>query len=69
MDNGENKEETYHQAKANHEIMERRLKMLLRKSYLTASEELEVKVLKKKKLYYKDIMDTISSVQNGKETE
>ena len=31
--------------------------MLLRKPYLTAEEELEIKVLKKRKLYYKDIME------------
>ena len=31
--------------------------MLMKKSYLTSQEELEMKVLKKKKLYYKDIMD------------
>jgi hypothetical protein len=67
MNSGENKEETYDQAKAGHAIMERRLKMLSRKSYLTASEELEVKVLKKKKLYYKDIMDTINSIESKKE--
>jgi len=31
--------------------------MLLKKPYLTEEEELEIKVLKKKKLFYKDIME------------
>ena len=33
--------------------------MLMKKSYLTADEEMEVKVLKKKKLYFKDIMEKV----------
>jgi hypothetical protein len=33
--------------------------MLMKKSYLTSDEEMEVKVLKKKKLYFKDIMERV----------
>ncbi len=57
MENTESTEEIYKQARNQHVLLDRRLKMLLKKSYLTAQEELEMKVLKKKKLYYKDIMD------------
>ena len=57
MENTESKEEIYNQARNQHVLLDRRLKMLLKKSYLTAEEELEMKVLKKKKLYYKDTMD------------
>lgn len=32
---------------------------MLKKPYLTEEEELEVKVLKKKKLYFKDIMERL----------
>jgi hypothetical protein len=33
--------------------------MLQAKPYLTDDEELEIKLLKKKKLYFKDIMENI----------
>lgn len=46
-------------AKAQHQLLERRLRSLLEKPYLTEEEELEVRVLKKKKLYYKDMMENI----------
>jgi len=57
MEEGEKKEDIYGNAKGLHATLERRLKMLLRKPYLTEKEELEMKILKKKKLYYKDIME------------
>lgn len=50
-------EDLYNSAKTVHTSLERRLRMLLRKSYLTDEEELEIKVLKKRKLFYKDIME------------
>ncbi len=68
MDHGENKEETLDQARITHSILDRRLRMLLRKPYLTACEEVEMKVLKKKKLYYKDMMCTMAETTGqGKE--
>ena len=57
MKEGEKKEDIYGDAKGLHATLERRLKMLLRKPYLTEKEEIEIKILKKKKLYYKDIME------------
>lgn len=47
--------------------MERRIRMLLKKSYLTESEEREIKVLKKKKLYYKDLMENLANSLQRKE--
>lgn len=59
MKQGESKEDIYNQAKSQHETLDRRLQMLLKKPYLTADEEMEVMVLKKKKLYFKDIMERV----------
>jgi hypothetical protein len=50
------KEVTYDDAKEQHAALDTRLQMLLKKPYLTADDELEVIVLKKKKLYFKDLM-------------
>ena len=41
MENTESKEEIYNQAKSQHTLLERRLRMLLKKPYLTAEEEIE----------------------------
>jgi hypothetical protein len=60
MEKGESKEDIYNRAKNQHAILDRRLQMLLKKPYLTEDEEMEVKVLKKQKLYFKDIMERIS---------
>ena len=49
--------DTYDNAKDQHAALDGRLQMLLKKAYLTDDEELEVKVLKKKKLYFKDLME------------
>jgi hypothetical protein len=57
MEEGETKEDIYKRAKSQHTTLDRRLRMLLRKPYLTVQEELEMKVLKKKKLYLKDVME------------
>jgi hypothetical protein len=69
MENTESKEEIYNQAKNQHASFERRLRMLTRKPYLTAEEELEIRVLKKKKLYYKDTMDNAARLHEVKEKE
>lgn len=57
MEEGETKEDIYGSAKEQHVTFERRLQMLLKKPYLTENEEMEIIVLKKKKLYFKDIME------------
>ena len=49
--------DVYDNAKEQHAALDNRLQMLLKKAYLTDDEELEVKVLKKKKLYFKDLME------------
>ena len=41
--------------------------MLLRKAFLSEAEEVEVRVLKKKKLYYKDLMEGLSDKGQGPE--
>lgn len=69
MENIENKEETYNHAKSQHALLDRRLQMLLKKPYLTADEELEIRVLKKKKLFLKDTMDNAAKLQEVKEKE
>lgn len=55
----EDKEEMYKMARLQHQLLEKRLKALLDKPYLTDEEELEVRALKKKKLYYKDMMERL----------
>ena len=67
MDNAENYEEIYRQYKGQHATFDRRIQMLLKKSYLTDAEEREMKVLKKKKLYYKDLMENIIAEAQRKE--
>ncbi len=56
-DQEKNPELIYRRAKKQHAALDNRLQMLSKKSYLSEDEELEVKVLKKKKLYYKDMME------------
>ncbi|MCX5809832.1 MAG: hypothetical protein NTX36_10765 [Proteobacteria bacterium] len=68
MEEGETKEDIYSSAKGQHVTLERRLQMLLKKPYLTENEELEIIVLKKKKLYFKDIMEKIKDdLRKGEE--
>jgi uncharacterized protein YdcH (DUF465 family) len=67
MEKGESKDDIYNRAKNQHAILDKRLQMLLKKPYLTEDEEMEVKVLKKQKLYFKDIMERISvELKKGK---
>lgn len=63
MDNGKSKEDVYEEAKSRHTSLDRRLQMLLKKPFLTESEEVEVRELKKKKLYYKDLMEQMRKGQ------
>jgi hypothetical protein len=59
MEQSESKEDIYNRVKTQHATLDRRLQMLMKKPYLTSDEEMEVKVLKKKKLYFKDIMERV----------
>ncbi len=59
MEETKNREEQYNEAKAMHQSLHEQLQTLQEKPFLTPSEEQEVKVLKKKKLYYKDMMESL----------
>jgi hypothetical protein len=59
MENNKSKEETYNEARILHKSLHEKLQTLQEKPYLTDDEELEVKLLKKKKLYFKDMMEKI----------
>ncbi|MBP1749807.1 MAG: hypothetical protein H6Q52_2346 [Deltaproteobacteria bacterium] len=67
MDKAESTQEMYNQYKGQHAIMDRRIQMLLKKSYLTEAEEREIKILKKKKLYVKDLMENLADALQRKE--
>ncbi|OGP66234.1 MAG: hypothetical protein A3K22_02355 [Deltaproteobacteria bacterium RBG_16_42_7] len=64
----ETKEDIYNRAQNQHSTLDRRLQMLLKKPYLTVEEELESKVLKKQKLYFKDIMERAKEEMDKGET-
>ena len=51
------KEEQYNEARIMHKACDEKILILQEKPYLTDDEELEVKLLKKRKLHYKDIME------------
>ncbi len=57
MEKDRSKEDLYKTVEGLHGSLERRLRMLLRKSFLSENEEIEMKILKKRKLYCKDIME------------
>jgi hypothetical protein len=61
MDKDANKKDAYEAARGVHVSLERRLAMLLRKPFLSENEEIEMKILKKKKLFYKDIMEGLEN--------
>jgi hypothetical protein len=46
--------------------LDEKLQMLQEKPYLTAEEELEVKLLKKRKLVYKDTMERLKEEMKAK---
>jgi len=60
MEEKKSKEERYNEARILHKSLDEKLQMLQAKPYLTEDEELEIKLLKKKKLYFKDMMEKIS---------
>jgi len=59
MEEGKSKEERFNEARVMHKSLDEKLQMLQAKAYLTEDEELEMKLLKKKKLYFKDMMERI----------
>lgn len=59
MEESKSKEERYNEARIMHKSLDEKLQMLQAKPYLTEDEELEMKLLKKKKLYFKDMMERI----------
>jgi hypothetical protein len=61
MDEKKSKEERYNEARILHKSLDEKLEMLQAKAYLTEDEELEMKLLKKKKLYFKDMMERIKN--------
>jgi hypothetical protein len=63
IDRGGEKMDLYSEAKSEHTSLESRLQMLLKKPFLTEREEVEVRELKKKKLYYKDLMEKLKKAQ------
>ncbi|MHB8109260.1 MAG: DUF465 domain-containing protein [Syntrophorhabdaceae bacterium] len=61
MDENKSKEERYNEARVLHKSLDEKVEQLQAKPYLTADEELEMKLLKKKKLYFKDMMERIQA--------
>jgi hypothetical protein len=61
MEEKKSKEERYNEARILHKSLDEKLEMLQAKPYLTEDEELEMKLLKKKKLYFKDMMERIKN--------
>jgi len=59
MEESKSKEERYNEARIMHKSLDEKLQMLQEKPYLTEDEELEIKLPKKKKLYFKDLMEKI----------
>jgi len=59
MEENKSKEEQYNEARILHKSLDEKLQTLQVKAFLTEDEELEVKLLKKKKLYFKDIMENL----------
>ena len=59
MEENKSKEEQHNEARILHKSLDEKLQMLQAKPYLTDDEELEIKLLKKKKLYFKDIMENL----------
>ena len=65
MSNEKSQAELYKEAHSRHTSLDRRLQMLLKKPFLSEDEEVEVRELKKKKLFYKDLMEKLRPDQKG----
>ena len=61
MEDKKSKEERYNEARILHKSLDEKLQMLQARPYLTEDEELEIKLLKKKKLYFKDTKGTAAA--------
>jgi hypothetical protein len=66
MEEAKNKEELYNEARILHKSLDEKLQTLQEKPYLTDDEELEVKLLKKRKLFYKDAMEKLKQEMKEK---
>ncbi len=66
MEERKSKEELYNEARILHKSLDEKLQQLQEKPYLTEDEELEVKLLKKRKLHYKDIMEQLKAEMGSK---
>lgn len=66
MEEGKSKEEQYNEARILHKSLDDKVQILQTKPYLTDDEELELKLLKKKKLYFKDLMEKITEEMKKK---
>jgi len=63
-DQGKSKEEQYNEARILHKSLGEKIEALQARPYLTEDEELEMKLLKKRKLHYKDIMEGLKAELN-----
>jgi hypothetical protein len=61
MEEQKSKEDRYNEARIMHKSLDDKLQILETKPYLTGDEEIEVRLLKKKKLYYKDLMEELKA--------
>ncbi len=59
MEDNRTKEERYNEVYAAHKALDEKLQRLNEKPHLSDDEEMEIKQLKKKKLYVKDMMEAI----------
>lgn len=59
MEQAKNREEMYKEAEEMHRSLHEQLQILQEKPFLTPQEEQETKILKKKKLFYKDMMENL----------
>ncbi len=66
MEEEKSKEELYNEARVLHKSLDEKLQVLQAKPYLTTDEELEVRLLKKRKLFYKDTMEKLKEEMREK---
>jgi hypothetical protein len=65
MEKEKSREERYNEARILHQSLHDKIQILQEKPYLTDDEELELKLLKKKKLYLKDLMEKLQEEMKG----